>query len=90
MSKKNEKVGTFDQKIDDVLFKAQPLSKDDIKKSLERDLKMIHVTVAEMVMNPSVLDALAEVYYQRYLQLREKKLTPSDAELVAMEGGDNV
>lgn len=64
-------------KIDETLqyaaFKDMQLTKEQIRENLQNDIKGVAVTIIEVLQSPQCLDALADIYYARFLALKEKE-----------------
>lgn len=59
-------------KIDYEVFKNGSISKETIKEWLKKDIQGVYVLLSEMLYSPEVIDALVEVFYQRYLKMHKQ------------------
>lgn len=66
---KSEQVPSIDQTVRQSIFDGQPVSREDIRNGLQRDLRGLHVTLTDVLRSKECIDALTDVYYQRYLAI---------------------
>lgn len=92
METKNENKGTksfgktagslsYGQAVQSTVFNDGTLTKEDIKKGLERDLKGLWVFVGEILNTPLTLDTLVDAYYARYEKLQAAKAVAPELDL---------
>lgn len=69
--------GSVKSKIDYAVFANGELSKEQIAEWLSKDIKGVYYLLAEILNSKEAIDALAEVFYQRYLAFQKaKEVTP--------------
>lgn len=71
MEESKKGVPSNDQVIKAQLFNGQLMSRDDMKDMFVRDLKRCHVFMTEVIQCPPAIDALVDVYYDRYKAMHE-------------------
>jgi len=52
------------------VFMGKELSRDQIAEYLKKDIQGVYVLLSEILYTPEVLNAMTEVFYQRYLRMR--------------------
>lgn len=64
---------SVDQKIQETVFTDQQLDREELKKYLVKDMKTCVVFMNEVLSIPAAVDALTDVYYERYKKYYEEK-----------------
>ena len=62
------------------------LSKEDIEKAFEHDMKMVYALLADILRDPKIVAAITEVMWERYVAVRDAQLAQSEMDFdAAME-----
>lgn len=67
---KEEKSSTPKQAIEEAAFNNWSMTREQIQFGLKRDIRGIYVVLAEILQSQEVLDAITNVYYERYLKIK--------------------
>lgn len=78
---KEEKVLSIKEKVDYAVFKNAHINRDQIKDWLKRDIQGVYVLLAEMLRSEDAIDALADVYFERYKKFHAEKARQPELEL---------
>lgn len=57
-------------KMEAEVFMGKELSREQIAEYLKKDIQGVYVLLSEILYTPEVLNAMTEVFYQRYLRMR--------------------
>lgn len=71
MEENKKTVPSFDQVAKAQLFEGKLMSREDLRDMFVRDLKRCHVFMTEVIQCPPAVDALTDVYYERYKRMHE-------------------
>lgn len=71
MEENKKTVPSFDQVAKAQLFEGKLMSWEDLRDMFVRDLKRCHVFMTEVIQCPPAVDALTDVYYERYKRMHE-------------------
>lgn len=61
------------ESLDDAAFNGKNVEKDQLKSFLKQDLKGVYLVLADLLRTEEAIDALTDVFYSRYLRLKEAK-----------------
>lgn len=59
-------------RLSQALINAQPVSKEEFDKALDKELTSIHTMVTDMIKYPPLNKAIKEAYWNNYLTVRDK------------------
>lgn len=63
--------------LQDAAFHDQTMmTREQMQASLEKELKGLHIFLSEVIESKATLDALVSVYWDRYVKLKVKDISP--------------
>lgn len=65
--------------VDYSIFHDQTLDRDQIKKAVSQDLQAAVVLLDAILTEDKLLDAITDMYWNRYLTLKDRMLAKEDA-----------
>lgn len=79
--KNNGKVSSIKSRIDKTAMRglSLDLTREEIKADLQRDIRGVYVLLAEMLNTDEVLNAITDVFYERYVRLKAKAVSDLEA-----------
>lgn len=67
-----------EQSLQSEAFAGRDVTREQIRDGLSRDLRGLFITLQEVLRSQECIEALTDVYYQRFLKLKESEIPSSE------------
>lgn len=66
------KIDDLRKNLEHAAITEQEVTRDQIKQWLVRDIRAVHILLAEMLNTKEITEAITEVFWQRFLRLKKE------------------